>query len=335
MKSILLTSTALVAFAGAATAGGHTSISFSGEASAEYNSITGFGTSTSMDASMSAALDNGLTATASLSFESDDEMDGTITGGSVGLEGDSAGVTFGYGLDGAAFTAGPGDDYGLGLGEEGVNGVTGFMGFGSAMLYVSAPVADDTSTDALEFGLTTDLNGWSVALGATGAGDFGATAAGTVGAADLNFGFSSNDEWDVGVSYAFGAVTVGVETDETEVITANVDYDGGAFSAGLEIDTDENWEVSLGYDASGVVVDASFNSAEEFVLGATYDAGNGLTVGAGLEADESTYAFAEMDLGGGASAFLDWTEAAGGLEEVGPSERDIAEGTTVGLSFEF
>ena len=39
MKNILLTSTALVAFAGAAAAGGHTSVSFGGEAAAEKDAF--------------------------------------------------------------------------------------------------------------------------------------------------------------------------------------------------------------------------------------------------------------------------------------------------------
>ena len=72
--------------------------------------------------------------------------------------------------------------------------------------------------------------------------------------------------------------------------------------------------------------------------------GNRLTVGAGLEGDE-TYAFASYDLGGGATAFVDYTDAADnsgltpagddGLVEFDPSERDILAGTTVGVSFTF
>lgn len=342
MKSILLTSTALVAFAGAATAGGHTSVSLGGEASAEYNSLTGFTVSTEITATGSATLDNGLTATASLTFEASDDADGEVTHGSVSLSSDTAGITFGYGLDGAAFATGPGDEYGFGAAEETTDGFVGHMMFGAATLYVSAPIDDDTSTDAIEVGVMTDVNGWSLAAAATGSGDFGIEGEGAVGGATLNFGFASvdgmDDQYDLGLSYPIGAITLGVSTDESEVITANIDYDGGAFSAGLEIDTDEAWEVSLGYDASGVVVDATFDSGDGYDFGATYDAGNGLTVGAGVIGNTGTdtstsYAFAEMDLGGGASAFLDWADAE--QEEVGPSERDIADGTTVGLSFEF
>ena len=66
MKSILFTTTALVAFAGAAAADGHTSVSFAGEASAEYNSDAGYSTAAEMTATGSATLDNGLTASTSL-----------------------------------------------------------------------------------------------------------------------------------------------------------------------------------------------------------------------------------------------------------------------------
>ena len=55
MKNILLASTALVTFAGAAAAEGHTSFSFGGEASAEYNSETGYTTDAELTAAETAA----------------------------------------------------------------------------------------------------------------------------------------------------------------------------------------------------------------------------------------------------------------------------------------
>jgi len=60
MKNILLTTTAIVAFAGAAAADGHTSVSLAGEASVEYNSNAGYSTAAEMTATGSATLDNGL-----------------------------------------------------------------------------------------------------------------------------------------------------------------------------------------------------------------------------------------------------------------------------------
>lgn len=68
MKSILLTTTALVAFAGAAVADGHTGVSFSGAATLGYNDDTsafgedGFFWDAELGVKMAAELDNGVMA---------------------------------------------------------------------------------------------------------------------------------------------------------------------------------------------------------------------------------------------------------------------------------
>jgi hypothetical protein len=338
MKSILLTSTALVAFAGAAAAGGHTSVTFSGEAAAEYNTISGYSLTTELTAGMSAMLDNGLTASAEVTFDADATGDDQVTHGSVSLTGDNAGITFGTGLDGAVFKA-VSDDYDIGqAAEEDLDGVVGYFMLGSAEVTISAPLTEgsaDLSTDDVEVGITTDVNGWALGLGLTGAGEYAMTVAGAVAGADLSLGMASNDEWDVEVSYPFGPVTASFSTDEANAWTVGADYDNGAgITAGIEYNEDESWEISGGYAMNGTTVDVSFDSDEVITVGATHDMGNGLVVGAGVEnAANDAYAFADMSLGGGASAFVEY--AAVEMEEVGPSERDIAEGATVGLSFEF
>jgi len=334
MKSILLTSTALVAFAGAAQAAGHSNISFGGEASAEYNSETGYSTSAELTASMSAELDNGLTATAEITF---DPVDNEVSYGSIALSSDNASLTFGTGLDSAVFTA-VGDDYAIGeLGEEGVDGIVGSYTMGATTVTVSAPLtegATGSDSDALEVGVNTSAAGWDLGLGLTGAGEYAATAEGTVAGATLNFGFASNDEWDAGVSYPVGPVTLSASTDEAEAWTVGAEFDGGDYQVGFEYNADESWEVTADYAAGPLAIGAALDSDETLTLGATYDVGSGLTVGAGLEGDD-TYAFANYDLGGGASAYVNYSDAAGELSEVGPSERDIDAGTTVGVSFEF
>ncbi|WP_438956614.1 porin [Cognatiyoonia sp.] len=337
MKSILLTSTALIGFAGAATAGGHTSFGFSGEASAEYNTETGYSTSIEATATMTAVLDNGLTATAELTFDPNEGVTDEVTSGSITLSNDSGSLTFGTGLDGAVFTA-TGDDYldGIQDGEEGVDGVVGSMNVGAATVTVSLPVAEGgvASTDDLEIGVTTDVGGFAVGFGILGSGDYALTGSGTVGGADLSFGMSSDDEWDVGVDITTGAVTLSASTDEAEAWTIGAAYAAGEYSAGIEYNADETWEVTAGYAAGGIAVDVAFTDASVMTLGATYDMGDGLVVGAGIEnADNNAYAFAEYTLGGGASAYVEYAD--GDMEEVGPSERDIADGTTVGVSFEF
>lgn len=332
MKSILLTSTALVAFAGAAAA----EVNFSGEASAEYNTITGYTTSAEMTATLTQQLDNGLTAEASITF---DPVASELSYGSISLSSDNASLTFGTGLDGAVQSS-VGDDYGIGqVAEEELDGIVGTYSMGDTTLFVSMGISEgEVESDALEFGVTTSAGSWELAFGATQAGEFAATAAGTVGGADLNFGYASNDEWDAGIAYTFGSVTVSASTDEAEAWTVGAEYDGGVYNAGFEYNADESWEVTAGYDANGIVVDAAYTDLEVLTIGATYTM-ESLTVGAGMitapAADTTTFAFADYDLGNGASAFINYADAAADLEEVGPSERDIAVGTTVGVSFTF
>jgi hypothetical protein len=331
MKSILLTTTAMVAFAGAAAADGHTSVSFAGEASVEYNSEDGYSTAAEMTATGSATLDNGLTASTSLTI---DAVAATISAGSISLSSDTASLTFGTELDGAVFTA-VGDEYAIGDdGEEGVlEGLVASVTMGETTLTVSAPMGATIETADVEVGVTTSAAGWSLGFGLANDA-YAMTAAGTAGGADIGFGMSSNDEWDISVAYPVGAVTVSASTDEAEAWTVGAAYAADGVSAGFELNADDTWEITAGYTADGVTVAAAFTDASVMTLGATYDMGNGLTVGAGIE-DTVNYAFASYDLGGGANAFVDYTDAAADLEEVGPSERDIATGTTVGVSFTF
>ena len=331
MKNILLTTTALVAFAGAAAAGGHTSVSFAGEASVEYNSNAGYSTAAEMTATGSATLDNGLTASTSLTI---DAVAATISDGSISLSSDTSSLTFGTELDGAVFTA-VGDDYAIGDdGEEGVaEGLVASVTMGETTLTVSAPMGATIETADVEVGVTTSAAGWSLGFGLADSA-YAMTAAGTAGGATVGFGLSSNSEWDVSVAYPVGAVTISASTDEAEAWTVGAAYAADGVSAGIELNADDTWEITAGYAADGVTVAAAFTDASVMTLGATYDMGNGLTVGAGIE-DTVNYAFASYDLGGGANAFVDYTDAAAALVEVGPSERDIATGTTVGVSFTF
>ena len=325
MKSILFTTTALVAFTGAAAA----DVSLTGEASAEYNSNAGYSTAAEMTATGSATLDNGLTASTSFTLEA-----AGISAGSISLSSDTASLTFGTELDGAVFTA-VGDDYAIGDdGEEGVlEGAVASVTMGETTVTVSVPMAATIEAADVEVGITTTAAGWALGFGLAD-GAYAMTAAGTAGGAYVSVGMASNDEWDASVSSTTGAVTVSASTDEAEAWTIGAAYAADGVSAGIEYNADETWEVTGGYAADGVTVAAALTDASVMTLGATYDMGNGLTVGAGLEDDE-TYAFASYDLGGGANAFVDYTDAAADLEEVGPSERDIATGTTVGVSFTF
>ncbi len=343
MKNTLLATTAIVAFAGAAAAEGHTSFSFGGEASAEYNSETGYTTDAELTASMSAALNNGLTAAASITFESTAGVDDvTASHGSISLSSDTASLTFGTGLQGAVNSI-SGDDYAIGSGNEGglgatpdgeIGGLVGTIAMGDANVIISVPLSEvgGAGTGLVEVGVSTSAGAWDLGLAVTDDGGYTMVATGTAGGADVNFGMSSNSEWDLGVSLPAGPLTVSASIDENSAWTVGAAYAADGLSAGIEVNEDDTWDLTVGYTGDGVAVTAEFDDDSVMTLGATYDMGNGLTLGAG-SVDSDAYAFAEMDLGGGASAFADYGNVV--LEDVGPSERDISEGTTVGVSFAF
>ncbi|MDC1381308.1 porin [Octadecabacter sp.] len=339
MKNILLATTALVTFAGAAAAEGHTDFSFGGEATAEFNSETGYTTDAELTASMSAALDNGLTAAASITFESAAGADAvTASHGSISLSSDTASLTFGTGLVGAAYTISS-DDYGIGSGgltDGEFDGIVGTITLGDANVTISAPLGEtDTATGLIEVGVSTSVGGWNLGFAATDGGDYVAVANGTAGGADVNIGLTSASEWDLGASLPVGPLTVSASTDEASAWTVGAAYEADGVSVGIETNADNSWDLTVGYTGNGVVVAAGYDEASVLSLGATFDMDNGMTIGAGIEnAANDAYAFVEVDLGGGASAFADFGSVAG-LDEVGPSERDIAEGTTVGVSFAF
>ncbi|MDG1519013.1 MAG: hypothetical protein P8Q57_00900, partial [Yoonia sp.] len=184
MKSILFTTTALVAFAGAAAADGHTSVSFAGEASVEYNSesLDGYSTAAEMTATGSATLDNGLTASTSLTLKA-----AGISAGSISLSSDTASLTFGTDLDGAVFTA-AGDDYAIGDdGEEGIaEGAVASVTMGATTVTVSAPMGATIETADVEVGVNTTAAGWALGFGLAD-GEYAMTAAGTAGGADVSF----------------------------------------------------------------------------------------------------------------------------------------------------
>ncbi|WP_333715095.1 porin, partial [Yoonia sp.] len=103
MKSTLLTTTALIALAGAAYADGHAGVAWSGDAEIGYNDDIedGFYWDSNLDVTMTAALDNGLTASASaeLNIASDDAVTGNVDADFdelvVSISSDTASLSFG------------------------------------------------------------------------------------------------------------------------------------------------------------------------------------------------------------------------------------------------
>ncbi|MDR9427834.1 MAG: porin [Salibaculum sp.] len=326
MKSILLASASVFAFAGAAAAEGHTGVNFSGEANAEYNSENGYSTDAEATATLTQELDNGLTATAEITLAADEGDDSDeLSYGDITLASDTASITFTNDLDGAAFSA-VSDTIGIGDGEEsGAVGVAGSVTMSPATFYISMPINEggDGDTDDIEFGLSADVSGWTVGLGFANdaAGDddggFVAKASGTVSGFDLTVAAGEVDgdnKYDVAVSYPIGAVTIGANTDDSE-----------------------ESELTLGYAEGPVSVDVAVDTEDDYSIDGSYDVGNGLVVYAGIvDAGDDMYVGGAYDLGGGASftaSFVDDGGTANGDNEIGA--QDYADGTTVGVSFAF
>jgi len=317
MKNILLTTTALVAFAGAAAADGHTSVSFSGAASAEYNSIGGFANDADVKATMSADLDNGVTVSTSISIATDTYTETAYTAGNITISTDTASLTFGNELDAAAYSA-VSDTIAIGSKDESVDGIAATYTMGAATLFVSTPLSGttDVNTADMEFGVTAAVGGMTVGL-AMADSDFVGKVSGT--AAGLSYTVAAGsvadaNRWDVAVSYPAGPVTVGYTIDDSEA-----------------------WEVSAAYAEGAVAAELTYNSAESYDVEASYDMSNGLVVSAGmLNSGDDTYLGAAYSLGGGASAYASYVKDTGTQNadnEIGAN--DYARGTTVGVSFTF
>ena len=317
MKNILLTSTALVAFAGAAAAGGHTSVSFSGAASAEYNSLGGFNTDADLDATMSADLDNGLTASVTIGIDTANYAGEATKSGNLTLSSDTASLTFGNDVSSASFSA-VGDTIGFGDGEDGIQGVIGSYTMGAATLFVSMPIAtaatEVLSTD-IEVGVTTTVGAMTVGL-AMADSDFVGKVSGTAAGATFTVAAGSVadvNRWDATVAYPVGAVTIGYTVDDSEA-----------------------WEVSAAYAEGGISAKATYLSTETFKIEGSFDAGNGVVVNAGyLEASDEMYVGGSYELGGGASAYASYVDSATATAASEVGGPDYAGGTTVGVSFTF
>lgn len=366
MKSILLASTALVAFAGAAAADAHaeTGVSFGGEATLGYNDANdlggtgdGFYWDANVAVTMTAALDNGLTVEATFDFDVADNNLGQdlVSGGYVlTLSSDIASLSVGD-LDPVAEDRWDGVDGSTvaGFNDQDVHfDVAGF----EAMLVGEATIAGFTA--AVSYGLDADgvtaedsLDAMQIHV-AGSFGDFGVELAyqeefaGTpqilgVGAsasfagADIKVSYIDDEtesSTGISVSYPVGPVVIGGYYSMNDVAEDNfgvsADYNSGPIS------------VSAAYDVDGG--EAGADDVASYELDASYDVGNGLTVLAGafgtdVDGDDmGFYAAATYDLGGGAELLFsyadDGDDAVRGEDLGGP---EYKEGITIEASFAF
>lgn len=371
MKRILLTSTALVAFAGAAAADGHaTGFSFSGDAELGYTTDDGindpvlnedFFWNLEIDVAASTELDNGLTVSAEFGFDAvDGNLGSDLVAGDyvVSLTGENASLSFGD-LDPVAEDRFGDVDGGTTAFFNDQDAHFDVVGFES-ILVGEATFGDWTgavsfgvdSGDGLLIADVEDLDALQIHVGGTfsivdielayqdelGAADsvFGIAAGVAVGGADITVSYvddGTENSTGVSVAYPFGPVTVEGYYSVNDIAEDNY---------GLDIDYSEGpLAVNVFVDVDGG--EGGADDVTEYGVEGSYDVGNGLELFAGYITDDGTdndlvYFAAEYDLGGGAEllfSYADDGDETANLtgDEVGDPE--YIEGVTVQVSFEF
>jgi hypothetical protein len=343
MKTCLLTTNALIAFAGAAAA----EVSFGGSAEVSYNDLDGFSYDGDVAITGAQELDNGLTAGFTVEFDVTtrrcagglvDTFDGDpyvcFSGYTVSLASDSANLTFGD-TDNSAdlHWSGVSDMAGDSFAESSDNGedavLRGEATFGTTTASLSYGVDESsTSPRGLSLAVVADLGMATVVAAYQDADSFGGETYGISASADfagatvmLAYADNTVDQsTGVSVSYPAGPVTLGAS------------YVSEANAA-----TDDAWTVSADYAAGAITAGASYDSTDDWGLEGSYDASNGIMVYAGVvDAGDDYYVAGTYDLGGGASVLVSYVEdggAANADNEIGAN--DYANGTTVTLSIAF
>jgi hypothetical protein len=362
MKNILLASTAIVAFAGAAFADGHTGVSFAGDAEIGYNDDfdAGMFWSLGLGVSGAAELDNGLTASISGDVELTNAT--TFAGNAVeindlviGLSSDTASMTFGDTAPAAdklysSAVTNIEDDGFFDEGDLGEDAVLiGEMTFGETTVGLSYAINDtnggaDDDLSNLQVGANTTVGSVGLSLGYQEEDGIAPellalSATTTLSGVDLGLSYAQNttaDQSSMGIQagYTFGSVTAAV------------------FYVSNDAGRDDNVGVSIDYAAGPVTVGVLYHDGndEDLQVNATYDVGNGLTMFAGyrdemetstgLDGSEVFYIGGDYDLGGGANLRVSYADVTTGLgddltrDELGAAE-DVKEGATVAVSFTF
>jgi len=370
MKRILLSSAAIVAFAGAAAAEGHVGVSFSGDAEIGYNDDAlgdndGFYSELDVTIGFAAELDNGLTAAASIDFE--DLANGGGNDGAdyeLSLTSETAGLFYGdtnFAAQNVWVAAGDmaGDFFSEADGEEALRGEVTFAGVEAQVSYALSNadgtrvgLVRDGDLDQLSIGVSADVGNFNVIAAYQEASEVVDGAHNST-----NGDFNEGETYGISVSTSFGGADVRLayaETDDNVGDGTGVDEDSIGLSVSypfgpVTVDAsyavndvaDDRWDLAVTYEDGPIAVTASVDETEEFAVEGSYDVGSGLVVYAGFITDDETdlgsryYIGGEYDLGSGAMltvSFAEDDDDADG-DEIGAQE--YQRGTTVELSFEF
>ncbi len=359
MKSILLASASVLAFAGAAAA----EITFSGEATLGYNDDNGQGndegfySDLDLTVGFSQELDNGLTVGASIDINDLTNGDGNVDGKEyeLFLTSENAGLYYGstaFAAETMWVSAGTmqRDSFSEQDGEEVLRGEVTFGGVTGAVSYA---LSDDQGNRTVE----NDLDQLSVAV----SGDFGgvnvvlAYQEETGEAAVFHGGDFNNDEVfgiSVGTSFAGADVRLAyASTDGDDSIGISVAYPISPVTASFyyvsESATDDSFGIKAVYADGPISATVNYEERQRafrWNVEGSYDVGNGLTAYAGVLGrdgwtGEAFYVAGAYDLGGGAGLLVSYADASDTsganltADEIGAGE--YQNGTTVELTFAF
>jgi hypothetical protein len=352
MKSILLTSTALVAFAGAAAADGHTSIAFAGSATLGANTTAGVNTvettaltwEVDLSTTATAALDNGLTASATFGLNIAENSVAnqavTASGLVLTLASETASLSFGE-IENVA--------------EDNFGDVDGGTTIGfteaaddQAVLAGSVTMAGFTAQASMEANAANDaLENVQVHIGGTfGSINVEAAYEDNTANADPVMGAA------VSTTFAGATVTGSVVTDGTETSSGvAISYPFGPVTVGayysLNDVAEDNFGGDVAYAANGITVAAGVDmdgttDVMSWNVDTTFDVGNGIGVLAGANGTDATganttfYVAGTYDLGGGAAVLMSYADD-GDAATVGADlgDPEYNEGLTIEVSFAF
>lgn len=342
MKSILLTTTAIVAFAGAAVADGHAGVSFSGDFTLGFNDDNddadtattssaskigdndGFYWEGDLNVTGTAALDNGVTASASWEFDIVDESNGqpiVSDGVLLSLTTDNAGLYLGdtsFAAETQWKSAGDmeADGFSEADGENVLRGDVSVAGIDASISLAlgnadGALVSNNTTEDydQLSFGASGDLGMFSFAVAYQDEAEFGAQDGGPDYWNPANGDFTDNQIFGVsaGVAVAGADITLayaqktGVDGADDETSTGiQVSYPFGPITGTVyyvaeeDNDNDEdNYGATIAYADGPIAVTLDYDydqGVNKVGLDGTYDLGNGFTIGAGMydQSDDAT-----------------------------------------------
>ena len=375
MKSILLATTASIAFAGMASAEAHTGVNFSGDFTLGYNDTDweadnnvvadggtdnyGFYFDASLTITGATELDNGLTAGFSVGFDLVDggeggedgifdNMDVEVSGYEFSLTGEGAGLYFGDTATAAEinFSAVSGTEAGFFDSEDLLENT---IGSGDAA-GIRGEYATDMYAVALSYGI--DLGAPAsplVGLQLSASADVGPVTV-ELGYQQEDTGYGIPEAMGIAVGGTFGGADVKVSylDDSTETSTGiEVSYAvsdmitvGGYYT--MNDVAGDFFGISADYASGPITVSVFYddeNGSEDYGVEGSYDVGNGIMVYAGLvDSGEDFYVAGSYDLGGGASLLVSYADDGDGDEDADDDDigaNDYQVGTTVEVSFEF